>query len=776
MPTYYIDFEGGNDANAGTSFATRWKTFTNGATSARIAPGDTIRVMASPDPTSIGNATWTDGPRGAVITINSSSNATPIVITASAAHGLVTGDYVSIGSHTTNTNANGVWRVGTVPSTTTFQILKIDGTNTTGNGVGGATGAFSKATNCMLKLPSALTQNIALFGGLPDKPVWTASTDVTTAQNITQYKEGYSSAQIAIAAAFTTGKAAYFTLPSTLNLSGYQQVSFWVLQTAGTLGAAGAVYLALCSDTIGNTVVDTINLPALGGTNVWQVITVNLGTNLGSSIQSVALYVATDNGAQTFLVDNIIACKAASSADSLNLTSLISKSNGTGDEAWYAIQSINSDVIMLANNNANISTSSNIRGYMGTTETITTYKRETIKITPAPSSTVNVNIINDSGISITNLITFSGGWDRTNMSTQTGETWYDGQNGNGYGFGGGTFVNYYRTDKLNATRYAIGWRVAPASQYGAQIGSGRFTACTNAIATTGSTGNNFDNVWVNNNTIGASLAGNTGTFISKVTNASNNTQFGLSVNESLCNFTEILQAHNNGGNGIAFNRSRHIVGSIIANSNAGPGISAGTNSNIIIGGGSTAGNGTSAVSVTSGDIYLNNFTINEVQEVSGFGLPQFNGPSVYATRLDNTDNNSWVFAYNGTVNQQTAVVDSPATTAWKLSPTIAGSSIANTPVKLKLGTVVCAAGSLVTVTARMRRDSVSLTMQLVCPNGQILGVASDVISNMTAAANTWETVTITFTPTKAGAVDIYAYAFGGTTLSGYVCNLTASQA
>jgi hypothetical protein len=89
--------------------------------------------------------------------------------------------------------------------------------------------------------------------------------------------------------------------------------------------------------------------------------------------------------------------------------------------------------------------------------------------------------------------------------------------------------------------------------------------------------------------------------------------------------------------------------------------------------------------------------------------------------------------------------------------------------------VVCAASSAVTVTARMQRSNTGLTMRLICPGGQITGVSTSVSSDMTAAANTWETVTITFTPTKAGAVDIYAHAFGGSSFSGYVCNLTATQ-
>jgi hypothetical protein len=248
----------------------------------------------------------------------------------------------------------------------------------------------------MVKTASALVQNIALCGGLGQKPAWTASANVGAAQETTNFKEGNAAASFVIAAGFTTGKAAYYTLPSTLNLSSYQQVSFWIRQSVGTLGAAGAVYVALCTDTIGDTVAHTCNVPALGALNVWFPVTVNLGTNLNSAIRSVALYVVTDNGAQNFLMDNITAGKAASSADSVTLTSLISKSDGTGDEAWYAVQSLNSDVIMLANANGTTSTSTDIRGYNGVTETVTTYKRETVKTTPQTAAdTDGFALIND---------------------------------------------------------------------------------------------------------------------------------------------------------------------------------------------------------------------------------------------------------------------------------------------------------------------------------------------------------------------------------------------
>lgn len=772
MATFYLDYEGGNDANDGTTFANRWKTITNGATAARIAPGDTIRIMASPDPTSIGNATWTGGGRPLAINIASSTNATPIEITTSAAHGLSANDYVSVIDHTTNTNANGIWKVGAINSTTKFTIVQIDGTNTTGNGVGGATGNITKVNNTIVKTASALVQNIALCGGLGQKPAWTQSANVTATQLVTTYKEGYSCASIAIGAAFTTGKAAYYTLPASLDLSAYQQVSFWIRLVSGTIGAAGSVYVALCTDTTGDTVAHQCDVPALGTTGQWVPVTVNLGTNLNAAIQSVAFYVVTDNGAQTFYLDNIIACKAAASNDSLTLTSLISKSDGTGDEAWYAVQSLNSDAIMLSNTTPQASTSSDVRGYNGATATVTTYKRETIKTIPVASG--NVQAVNEGG-SAGSLTTYSGGWNRTDMSTQTGQTWFDGQNNAGIGLNASTF-GYMAFDRVNFCRYNTGYSDAAGPN---SIGSMYATACSTGI-TIGSTiapaiGSAATALWGNNNSTGIVFSG-FGSNITAVKTTENCTSVGFGFSGAgQCRVVNAItgNAGSSTGGGLRVTNSSNCTVDSVTSTNGLIGISVGTASNCFINGGSTTGSLTNGVAFTStGELYLNNFTINETTEVSGLasGLRY-----LYSNRHDNTDNNSWIWQGQGTINQQAAVVDSPATTSWKMNPTTADAT-ATSPLLLKLGTVVCAASTLVTVTARMRRSNTGLTMRLCCPGGQISGVANDVTADMTAAIDTWETVTITFTPSKAGAVDIYAYAFGGTTYSGYVCNLTASQA
>jgi hypothetical protein len=774
VTTFYLDNDGGNDANDGLSFAQRWKTITLGATAARIAPGDEIRIMASPDPTSIGDATWTGGGRPGSKGIVSSTNATPIVITTGSTPNLVTGDYVMITGHNGNTNANGVWKVGTVPTATTFQILQIDGSNTTGNGIGAA-GGVTKVNNLVVKTATPLVQNIALCGGRGEKPAWTSSSSVTTTQNTTNWKEGNSAAQIAIAAGFTTGKAAYYTLPATLDLSAYQQVTFWARQSSGTLTTAGQVYVALCTDTIGDTVVHQCDVPVLGALNAWVPVTVNLGTNLNAAIQSVAFYVVTDVGAQTFLIDNIVACKAASSADSVTLNSLISKSDGTGDEAWYAIQSINNDVIMLANANDLTSQSTSLRGYNGTTETVTTYKRETTKTVPAALSSTVVAAVNDSGTS-GNLITYSGGWNRTDMSTQTGVTWYDGSNGLGIGLQASA-RSFIQIDRLNFCRYTFGLQFT-SSATNNTVGSAYMTACSTTgldFASTSVSFVNFTSLWTNNNNNGVVLFG-IGSTITDAKLVSNNSSNGLNIGGNFITVGSVVGGNNGttvNNFDISFTGSFNctVVTATLTNNTVSPAIFAsGGGFDNFINGGSSSGH-VQGVLVSLGQLYLNNFTINEATEVGAGNLPGF----VYANRLDNTDNNSWVFqAGIGTVNQQTAVVDSPATTSWRMRPTTTTAS-ATSPLLLKLGTVVCAASSAVTVTARMQRDNTGLTMRLICPGGQITGVSTDVFTDMTAAANTWETVSITFTPTKAGAVDIYAHAFGGTTFSGYVCNLTATQ-
>src|SRR3990167_2599676 len=306
----------------------------------------------------------------------------------------------------------------------------------------GMTAAWTNLSKTVT-LNSALTATVELC-----ETAWTASTNVTATAS-TICKEGTKSASLAIASGFTSGLATYKTI-TTIDLSGYKQVSFSIRANAAV--AASVLQLKLCSDTAGATPVDTINIPAVPGTGRWQVVTVDLGTALGSAIQSVALYAASDPGTVTVLLDDIIACKDSANADSLTLSSLISKTSAAqgGTEGWQGIQSIVGTVILLDNGTATVVSSG--RGYSGTTETVTTYKRETIKTVP-DTGTNSVQEIQDSGSS-GNLIEFQGGYDVT-TNTQNGESFFDGQNSYGNGLYA-TSKSYFKINYLSFIRYDKG--------------------------------------------------------------------------------------------------------------------------------------------------------------------------------------------------------------------------------------------------------------------------------------------------------------------------------
>lgn len=746
----------------------RWATLNNGSTALRTVPGDTIRVMGSPAPTSLGiNGTWTGNRLLNTISISSSTNATPIEITT-ASHGLVTGDTVIITGHTTNTNANGTWEI-TYVSATKFTL---DGS--TGNGVGGATGTVRPRTNTRIKLASSLTQNVASYGNRGNgRTAWTASSNITTALDLTDSKEGDCADSITVGAAFTTGLAAYKATGS-LNLSGYQQLSFWIKQTAGTVGASGAISLTLCSDTAGATVVNTFNIENLAVIGRWVPVTINLGTNLGSSIQSIGFNVNTDNAAQTFLLSNIIACKASSSNDSLNLCSLIGK-NSASSEPWCPIQSINGTRVLIDGLNNTIpwttSNTTTSRGYSGNTETVITYKRETIKTPLQASQNTTVIDLNEAGLAGSN-INYQFGYDRTNMSSQSLETYLDGRNGFGWGLQINA-KNYFTINKVGFVRYDRGFRPITAqycsfsniyniasTSYNIEINSA-VSYCT------------FDNVHANFGNVGyyVSFGCAKNTYINSYMN--NNGAYGMSC-DTICNSTfTTLAANNNGNMGIYFNGcADNIITSGVFNNNSEGLRFLYSSCNNTLRNCSTSGNLSSGFFAFGGEMNLINCTISESSEVGSY---TFCNGRINSQNHDNTSGSHYIFTDAGAIYSTTSVRNSSTGLAWALAPTSTFRD-SNYPLDLKLGRVAVSANSLVTIKAWVRRTNTGLTMGLRMKGGQIAGVPSDITSYMTAAADTWEQITLTFTPTETGVVEIISECYGGSSYTGYIDDLSITQA
>lgn len=481
MAIIYVDYENGNDSNDGTTFANRKKTLTSASGAA--SAGDTIRVAKSPDPTSLGNGTISDPHPSfystktiSTITYSNVTGATDITVSN---HGMQTGDIVEIFDNTNSYNINGVYEVTRVDSSSLTLNNYNAGVNASGSG-----GKIRPISGKCIKLASAPVKNIASFAGGTQRTAWVASANVTTSL-YSQYgsytstkstmQGGYSD-QIVISSSFTTGKAAYYTLPSTLDLSGYQQLSLHIHQYSGTKVAAGNYSLRLCSDTTGDTTVNTFTIPQPGGTSgnsadLFIPITVDLGTNLGSNIQSIALYVDSDSGGQNIRMCNIIACKAKSSADSLTLNSLVSR-DGTSDDQklWYTVEAIEGDgdiIVVGPTGRTNYQKVSNVyasqHAWFGDTGgTYTFYKRECFNTSVdnnATGATTVVQQIQKSGTS-GNKITISGGWDTSDsMATQNGESFYDG---NSHNDGRGFYISsrdYISIENLGFFRYYEGFYI-----------------------------------------------------------------------------------------------------------------------------------------------------------------------------------------------------------------------------------------------------------------------------------------------------------------------------
>lgn len=748
MAIFYVDPIGGSDAGAGNSFATRWQSLTSGATAARIAAGDTIRVIASPDPTSLGQ-------------------------------------------------------------TATF--------NTKG-----------------CTLTTAVTSDITQA-----TTAWTASTNVTTTTN-TARKLGATSSSIAVNATFTTGKAAYLNLGTTLDLSAYQQVSFWINMTAGTMAADGNISLRLCSDTTGDVTVNTISVPRIKTTAFWQAYTVDLGTALGSSIQSIALYIDVDNAAQTFLLNNIFAAKASSAADSLSLTSLIG--TGNAGDPWLPIQSITGTTVVYDHfRNSNQPTGTALQDIAPAYGAVTAFKREPINL---PSAFVNTSTtgclwgtINDSGTA-GSPITFSGGWNRTDMSTQTGDTYISNVNGQGgvisiaalayvtvdkinlcngnYNLlmtsANAAFINITMKDSTNASSYTAytygsdssfsidnltcsqtALYITTTPMYNVNINIGNmFGAYTQGFTISGSSNAaQYINCTINNmRYLARSASPSTPFFIASASDSIFNfnsmsdvyastmlniASSSTSITNVVININGTFSALNSGGSIITNTGSNNLR--IYFNNGALPvktgaqlysGVGNATNAFIY----NATNNG--AGSVTGGSVTLVNSPYSASMSV-GRG-----GKVIYANVAGvTTDQRIYLYGTVGTILTDSTIRHSLTGISWKMTcinaATVASAATATFPITLPVAKVACNANALVTAKVWVYRTSTSLTTNFVCKGSQIAGVATDVSTTASAAINTWEELTITFTPTQQGVVELQVDCYG-VAASVYVDDFSVSQA
>lgn len=673
MTDFYIDPEGGNDTNNGTTFALRKKTI---ASLTSYQPGDTIKIIASRDPGLLGNCQWTD-------------------------------------------NTNGI-----------------------------------------TSLPAGVVQPIEDCTATTG---WVASANITLAA-ATTYRLPPASLQVTPASAFTTGKAAYKTLAAPLDLSAFQVISASIMM--GTSAASGFWQLRLCSDTLGDVPVVTIPITLRQGatfvnfsTSFFFPLQFDNGAALPSNIQSISLFCPADPGTGFIRINNIIACKAYDDPLHLSLASVIGK-NTVGEPEWYPIRYLTATQAQLGNYAFNSSTEG--RPYSGVTENVPTYGRIPC-LYPWSATERAIPVINGSAAS---WIKISGGWSRADMATQTGETFWTGLGTHFPTMIDQSNRNYYEFSQLCPVAYGDTSAAAPiafTNPNGTKISFPHVVGCATVIPVVGSHKGplEFNLGYVTNlqTQLDLTSTGGPPSFrisAKRLTGGSNNGMAGMRWNCAERNVPKLAidRIDNFGLSGVAPQLGHYVFKNTKFDRNFSADITMGVNCRVEVENGQF-------LSTTPWN--LASAALAELR------LTNINGDVSKHATYTNSDMS---------FQSDTTIVDPGSTMSWKMVfGTATTIYTVAAPFTTPLLTFAANANKEVTVTARVRRSDTTCGGGIRVQASSFFGIATDQVAWASGPADQFETLTLTFTPTKAGVIVVDALGYQNTTQPTiYFDNFTVSQA
>ncbi len=808
MAIYYIDLNGGNDANDGLSFANRKKTFDglisdNDNNSDQDIQGDEFRVMGMPIVNTGVNATWTKGGWSnhdangntiSNITINDATAGTPISISTNNAHGFVTGDIVWVYNVRGIPAANGTWIV-TVTGTNTFTLNNSSGTGTYVS----SSDSCSKVTHKGIKVNTGC-KRIAFCSGTSqtDDNTYNTSNNLygVASSNVTVERAnpylGVQDIEIEWSNSFTTGKAWYYTLPETLDLSAFQRISFRYRASNQTADAQTShISIKLCTDTIGDVVAHTMSIPGFKDNSGNFPIVHDFGTNLNSAIKSVALYVDSDVGQERVRLRNIIAVKDAN--DGVSHCDVIGK-NTTAEPVWWQCQYIQEDH-MLFGKPTGTSTSDfeNIRHdgiatYAGTGETVALHKLtpynyyengQDYNQTNYNKLIVKIRYNSKTSADQTKLL---GGWDQTNMTTQDSVTWVN------MGSDEDTLIST-RAGNNNTGRILI-------DRFGQCQGIRliEITGFYNTLKNLYSAGT-FQNVpirIVNDYTRRGFVIdgvyqtmGNNGVHGMQISNA-----FGFVEDQAKFVFKNVHVYGTGSSRWDEFPPNNVVFENFYYNSVQMP-FRGGDQDQGRIDVKNLFASGWRYI-IPYGSVRIHNSTIdgllNEVYPwtVNNFGTTNIGEMSF--RNYNGVANDHRIYLSHGTIKSETSVRHGTDGIAWKIQPLIEHSgdisfsalqNVDENPLAFTVAKIFVEANKLVTFTAYLRRTNTGLTLRVAARRdkmGNYLSIPSDAVANCTASADTWQEVTLTFTPTDSAEITIDCEAFGGNSYTGYIDDISVTQA
>jgi hypothetical protein len=589
---------------------------------------------------------------------------------------------------------------------------------------------------------------VKLIDALAVSTGWVAAAHVTL-NAVGSRIIGAGAVTFAVGAAFTTGKLAH--KPLTMDLSAFRQVNVWFRTSAAF--AAGAVVLDLCSDATGDVPIVSVPFTDSGTTAAWFAGLIAHTGSIGT-INSIALRATADPGTPTISINNLWASKAPGSADEITLATMVSKTayttapplrgTGTGDEPLLGVMGVTSDTTVVLNRSGTqdngVDTSG--RGYDGAAGTVATYAHQCF-----PFAEPRIWSPNEAGTAADQTV-WTGGWSASDMATQTGMTRYmlSSRTYSAGGFGFHTFRNFV----MNTS---IGGNTLPGSD-GCRVENSLLTSCgfaANGFAQSGLGGSDLCYSAGGGPALGGANQPN-GSVLENIYSYLN----GVTYNGGR-NFVRGLTIRNGGGCGLNFNGN--------------PG-----NEYICIDDLVTINNQSGGIFVGQGvNALLRNADLREATDI--FFVSNGNDALLSVESLGKIAGNDTLRHHYGRMTRQTAVVDTQAS-SWRVQVT-SSNAVARGPLRLPLGKFDITCGVTTAIAMRMRRDNAGLSMGLSYMPTEGLpfsGIPTEQRALMTAAENTWETVTLSLSPTGSGTqiVSLDLIAWGGTTFNGYVESITVT--
>jgi len=833
MATYYIDYNGGNDANDGLSFANRKKTLPDRIsriiTGTSTTPGEVVgneyRIMGMPAINMGINATWVVGQpnrRDENGTTNNNDKGiqgatatSPIEITCNN-HGYSTGDLIAIRNVYGVLQANGTWVI-TVTGTNTFTLDNSSGTGTytygssadyackiPGRGLKFNTGVkHIWSVNSYQNNTNAQSSTAAYQRSDGSSVYGISSTNVTTDFRSWGWGGVHANLRIQISDSFTTGKAWYYKLDATLDLSSYQQISMMFCNRASDdNNNTSHIRLALCTDNTGDTIAHNVEIPGFARRGMYPVVK-DFGANLNSAIKSIALYIDADTGSHDIRITNIVACPASSNASTMTHQHIVGK-NTTAEPVWWQAQYLSEDHIIFGqptgvdfdyhyyvNHGTIIST------YGHTSETVPLYK-----IQPYYTHQINTTLTRDmqnryrfhvgmrDSVGVTTAgvyepsptTSITGGWNTTDMSSQDSITWIyigdrsgqffstadDNQSNlhfSHFGLLGASSTNLYQTrgygvsiGTIHQGNQTSGLFAVSASRDG-EVVFDKFYICQASFSGLAGSGSRFD------------------TMYNKLCHMKDIRHFGCGSNTfgNINYYGEGFMIDNLESYGNRFimqNQYRQTSTEMTQIKNL------------------KAKNIESTLGSNSIPAKIYNSTISFVQQEAYEWGNTHRGHSASMTAFENyngTSGDHRIFFDYGTIKSETSVRHGTTGIAWAFRPLLVfsggssrGQLTANTtklPLYLQIAEFYAVANKQVTCKAFMRRTNTGLNMRLrVNFRKSYPHVSQTYVANMSANADTWQEVTLSFTPISSGIIYINAEAFGGNSYTGYVDSISLTQA